>query len=171
MSAGAASFAAMFEADRPHAEHPHAEHPHADHPHADHPAVERQIAERNEAERQARIAAVYAELAEIEAKNAAVPLKPRRQRRTTGPSVVYSIRLDPEEVAALERRAEDLDTKPTALARIFIRNGLGAEHGEAAAPAIDRLGAALDEVRAAVLAPVARPSRGTRRSVRRRWRP
>jgi hypothetical protein len=37
---------------------------------------------------------------------------------------VYSFRLDPGEVLALERRAADLGLKPSVLARNLVRQGL-----------------------------------------------
>lgn len=129
------------------------------------------------------IAAVRAEIAQMEALSQPVPLRPQRRRRVTNGSVVYSIRLDPDEVGALEARAAALGTKPTALARNFIRNGLGARDGKAVGPAVERLEAALDELRAAVLpmssdaaqrvsgvGPISSPCGGTARKVRRLWR-
>ena len=50
-----------------------------------------------------------------------------RRRNLTGPTVVYSIRLGPDEVAELERRAEIVNLPPTVLARQFLRAGIYAE--------------------------------------------
>ena len=47
-----------------------------------------------------------------------------RARRRAGSSVVYSLRLDPDELAALERRAAVLGLKPSVLARNLVRMGL-----------------------------------------------
>ena len=97
--------------------------------------------------REERVAAVRAELAKLEEADRTVEL-PRRHRRTlTAPSVVYSIRLDPAEVAALESRATQADMKPTALARNLIRTGLAAPRGDALPRAIDQLQASVDELR------------------------
>jgi hypothetical protein len=102
-----------------------------------------------EAARHIAIAAVQKELAEMAALAQATQLAPRRRRRATGPSVVYSIRLDPAEVAALEARAAAINLKPTMLARNLIRTGLARGcDGEGVARAVDRLEAALGELRA-----------------------
>lgn len=50
----------------------------------------------------------------------------RRRRSRVSGSVVYSMRLDPLEVDALERRAQELGIGATVLARNLIRNGLRA---------------------------------------------
>lgn len=94
-----------------------------------------------------RIAFAHAELARLEARDAAVRLAPRRVRRQTGGSIVYSVRLDPAEVAALEERAERAGIKPTALARNLIRVGLSAAHGAEVVDAVDRLDAVVQELR------------------------
>jgi hypothetical protein len=47
-----------------------------------------------------------------------------RLRRRGGASLVYSVRLDPSEIAALTRRAAEMGIKPTVLARNLIRVGL-----------------------------------------------
>lgn len=101
--------------------------------------------------RDAAVAAVNAEIARMEELAGPMPLTPRRVRRPSFGSVVYSIRLDPDEVAALEKRAAGLGLKPTVLARNFIRNGLGARNYKPVGPAVERLEAALDELRAALL--------------------
>ena len=96
------------------------------------------------------VAHVERELAQLEAREHALALMPRSSRRTTGSSVVYSIRLDPAEVRALEARALDIGIKPTVLARNLIRTGLGSVGGAELAAAVDRLEAAFGELRAAV---------------------
>jgi hypothetical protein len=98
----------------------------------------------------ARIAFVERELAQIEAREEAVRLAPRSARRKTGASIVFSVRLDPAELAALEAHAVTDGMKPTVLARNLIRTGLAAAHGAEIAAAVDRLEAALCELRAAV---------------------
>lgn len=97
--------------------------------------------------------ALARDLARFEAEDEAAAreaAKPRRTRRVTGPSVVYSIRLDPSELRALERRAAALDIKPTALARNLIRAGLATRTDPVVAEAIDRLEAAFRELRGLV---------------------
>lgn len=64
--------------------------------------------------------------------------------------IVYSIRLDPAEVAPLEARSAIAGIKPTVLARNLIGTGLSAPHGSEIAAAVDRLEAAMCELRAAV---------------------
>jgi hypothetical protein len=65
------------------------------------------------------------EIAAMEAADAAVEealsARPRRQK---GSSLVYSLRLDPGEVSALQRRAAQLGIKPSVLARNLVREGL-----------------------------------------------
>ena len=89
--------------------------------------------------------------AQFAAQEAAARLPPRRQRRKTGPSIVYSIRLDPAEVGALEAQAALINIKPTALARNLIRCGLATQSGEELARAVDRVEAAVAELRAIAL--------------------
>src|SRR4051812_48963273 len=74
--------------------------------------------------RLAAIRAVDRERAELLAADAAVRagLSVRARRRDS--SVVYSIRLDPGEVRALEVRAAAFGIKPTILARNLVRCGL-----------------------------------------------
>jgi hypothetical protein len=76
-------------------------------------------------------------------------LTPKRTRKITGPSVVFSVRLDPEELAALERRATKLHMRPTTLARACIRTGIARSGRGDIADALDRLEAAMQELRAA----------------------
>jgi hypothetical protein len=65
------------------------------------------------------IAEVERELAEFDAAEAQIRagLAQRTRRRQSGASVVYSLRLDSGEVAALERRAAVVGLKRAALAR------------------------------------------------------
>lgn len=49
---------------------------------------------------------------------------PPRSARGQGPTVVFSVRLDRAELAALERRSELEKVKPSVLARQYIRRGL-----------------------------------------------
>jgi hypothetical protein len=71
----------------------------------------------------------------------------RRTREPRGPSVVFSFRLDPREVLELERRAAMLDIKPTVLARNLVRCGLERRSRDEIAPVVDRLEAAIAELR------------------------
>ena len=74
---------------------------------------------------QALVREVERELAEFDAIDAAVEQGlAQRPRRQKGSSVVYSFRLDPGEVMALERRAAALGLKPSVLARNLVREGL-----------------------------------------------
>jgi hypothetical protein len=86
----------------------------------------------------------------MEARDEAVRLAPRSLRRRAGASIVFSLRLDPAELAALETRALLTGIKPTVLARNLIRTGLAAAHGGEIAAAVDRLEAAVCELRAVV---------------------
>lgn len=87
---------------------------------------------------------------ERERLEAACQLTPRRKRRVTGGSIVFSVRLDPEEYAALERRAIATEIKPTVLARAYIRTGIARRCGLDVVEAVDRLEAAVEELRAVV---------------------
>ena len=77
-------------------------------------------------------------------------LAPRSTRRASGPSVVFSIRLDQREVAAIEARAAVTGIKPSVLARNLIRTGLAAWNGDRIAAAVDQLEAVVSELRTAV---------------------
>jgi hypothetical protein len=70
------------------------------------------------------------EALEVADQQAADRARERREARTkrTGPnrSVVYTVRLEPEQVEALERRAAMAGVRPTVLARNLIRIGLAA---------------------------------------------
>jgi hypothetical protein len=69
------------------------------------------------------------------------------QRREGWRSVVFTVRLDPAEVDALERRAALRGMKPRVLARNLLRNGLREGCDERLSAAVDRVEAALREVR------------------------
>jgi hypothetical protein len=96
------------------------------------------------------MAMVAADIARLMAPEEPVQLPVRRRRRATGPSIVYSIRLDPVEVAELEKQAAAADMKPTALARNLVRIGLASRNGENLTRAVDRLEAAMQELRSVV---------------------
>ncbi len=101
--------------------------------------------------REERIAFVRRERAQLEAREAALRLAPRSQRRSTGTSIVFSVRLDPAEVEALAGRAALIGTKPTVLACNLIRTGRATPHGADVAEAVDRLEAAMSELRSLVV--------------------
>ena len=98
------------------------------------------------------LAEVEREIAELRAadEQVAAGLAQRTARRQTGASVVYSIRLDRGEVAALERRAAALGIKPTVLARNLLRVGLSHRADADLDAAISRAEAAVRELRALV---------------------
>lgn len=98
------------------------------------------------------LAEVERELAEARAadEQVAAGLAQRTARRQVGTSVVYSIRLDAGEVAALERRAAALGLKPTVLARSLLRVGLSRRADSDLDAAIGRAEAAVRELRALV---------------------
>lgn len=101
--------------------------------------------------RAARIAQVYAELEAMEAAKAAGSEKlPARSRRGAAPSVVFAVRLDPDELEALELRAKASGMKPSVLARNLIRCGLTGVPDKGVAEALDRLETAVDNLRALV---------------------
>lgn len=82
---------------------------------------------------------------------AELPVRERKQRsraQTDGRSTVFSFRLDPDEVAALERRAEAAGIGPSVLARNLVRMGLATRPGDELPGALDRLAAAIDDVSA-----------------------
>ena len=102
---------------------------------------------------QARLAAIRAieiETAELEAAEAALRagLSARARRREA--SAVYSLRLDPGEVRALEVRAAVYRIKPSVLARNLVRCGLAERPDLRLAEALDGFEAALAELRSAV---------------------
>jgi hypothetical protein len=81
---------------------------------------------------------------------AAAGLQPQRRRRAFGGSTVVSIRLDQREYDALEARVNEVGVKPSVLARNLVRSGLAHRHGNAIATAVDRVEAALEELRSLV---------------------
>lgn len=99
-----------------------------------------------------RIAAVHRALAEMEAHDEAVTrlAAEGRRRRATGSSVVFSLRLDPAELSALEVAAARRDLKPTVLARNLIRVGLSAPPENAVSAAVSRVEEMVQELRAIV---------------------
>ena len=96
------------------------------------------------------VAVVQRELAELETAQRRQELRPRARRRVTGASAVFSVRLDPAELDALETRAAAAGLKPSVLARNLIRTGLAARNGAALARAVDRLDSAVEELRGLV---------------------
>lgn len=106
----------------------------------------------NESERARQwiVAKMEREFAQMKAADEAIAVKDRPRRKMSGPSVVYSIRLDRSEVDALERRAALMNIKPTVLARNLVRIGLATNAGADVAGAIDRLEAALEDLRSLV---------------------
>lgn len=108
-----------------------------------------QIASEMHPGRLAAIAAVRRELAEMDAADEAATVALQgRAARARGISMVYSIRLDRAEVETLERRAAAHGLKPTVLARNLIRVGLAPRGAADMAIAVDRVAAALAELRA-----------------------
>lgn len=63
-----------------------------------------------------------------------VPEGAKGVRKNATRSVVYSLRLNPEDIAEVERVAEQLDVPATALVRGFVLDGL-AQHRKTASPA------------------------------------
>ncbi|MEO6885629.1 MAG: hypothetical protein ABI232_04980 [Jatrophihabitantaceae bacterium] len=98
-----------------------------------------------------RIASVQRDLAELEERDAAVAsLVSSGTRRRPGSSVVYSVRLDPAEVSALETAAAMRGLKPSVLARNLIRMGLSMPQEDAVSKLVDRLSETMQELRAIV---------------------
>lgn len=94
-------------------------------------------------------AQVEREMAQFEQLDRITTLRPRCAGQA-GASVVFSLRLDRDELRALERRAALTDIKPTVLARSLIRTGLSTRHSAAIARAVDQLEEAVRELRALV---------------------
>jgi hypothetical protein len=94
---------------------------------------------------------VEREIAAMESDDLAVTeqLQARANGRA-GSSVVYSIRLDPFEVAALERRATAAGVRPTVFARNLIRSGLSASQSDARSAALRRVEHAVAELGALI---------------------
>jgi hypothetical protein len=72
-------------------------------------------------------------------------------RRRRGPSPVFTLRLSPDEIDAIERRAAVLGLRPTQLARNLIREGLEPNSPRRApaglSAAVERLADAVADVR------------------------
>jgi hypothetical protein len=97
------------------------------------------------------IAAVHSQLAEMDVADGAVAEGLRmRSARAEGRSRVYTVRLDSGEVAALERRAAARGPKPTVLARNLVRVGLAPRESGDLLDALDRIAAAVEDLRALV---------------------
>src|SRR4051812_47809735 len=106
--------------------------------------------------RTAAIAEVERELAELDAIASTVdPDLAQRHRRGRSASAAYLLRLDPGELAALERRAAALGVQPSVLARNLIRMGLrgiaDADQARAAADPIGRLEMVAAELRSLIV--------------------
>ena len=98
-----------------------------------------------------RIASVDRDLARFAAEDeAAARLPPRQVRRTTGASVVLSIRVDPAELAASERQAAVIGIKPTVLARNLVPAGLSCPGSSALVHAVDQPDAAVAQLHSLV---------------------
>lgn len=96
------------------------------------------------------IAAVQRELAALTETAQLTPRTGRADRAGSAASAVFTLRLDREELAALERRARARGIKPSVLARNFIRAGLSAGGRDPLAPVVERLEDAVAELRALV---------------------
>jgi hypothetical protein len=97
------------------------------------------------------IASVEREPARFAAEDeAAARLPPRPVRRRTGASVVLSVRVDPAQLAALERQAAVIGIKPTVLARNLVRAGLSCPGSSALVHAVDQPDAAVAELHSLV---------------------
>ena len=94
------------------------------------------------------LAEVEREIAQMEASRAAIDDALEQRGRRSGGSIVYSLRLDPGEVAALEGRAGELGIKPSVLARNLIRMGLASPTSVALEGIVDRLDRAMADLRA-----------------------
>ncbi|WP_375486127.1 hypothetical protein [uncultured Jatrophihabitans sp.] len=99
-------------------------------------AVERQLAAFEAADRAADEAAEKIQLRPA-------PTRPSK-RQATGSSVVFTVRLDPTELTALNERAAARGLRPSVLARNLIRIGLAPPRdNDELARAVDRLREAL----------------------------
>jgi hypothetical protein len=85
--------------------------------------------------------------AEWEEKQRLEELVPRGRKRVPGPTTVYSIRLDHDEVRALQLRAARAGIKPSALARNLIRTGLSLPYDRELSTVVDRVDAAMEQLR------------------------
>ena len=77
-------------------------------------------------------------------------LPKRRVRRGEAESIVYSIRLDREEVELLELEASRIGLRPTGYARNLIRVGLAAGRSNDLADVVDRLDQVVQELRSLI---------------------
>jgi hypothetical protein len=91
---------------------------------------------------------VQKQIEDLEAADAAVA--ENLAKGAGGASVVLSVRLDPGERRALERRALEYGLKPSVLARNLIRVGLAGPGETALARALNRVEDAVAELREAV---------------------
>jgi hypothetical protein len=98
--------------------------------------------------RAARIAYVARELEQLKNDDFRVAEKlARGSYPDDGPARMFSMRLRPAEIAALDERAAQLRLKPSMLARNLVRAGLRAGHRpDAAKPSIERLVEVLDNL-------------------------
>ncbi|MGH8961768.1 MAG: hypothetical protein ACRDWT_11360 [Jatrophihabitantaceae bacterium] len=101
-----------------------------------------------EADRAERIAAVHRDLALLTAEPHLPPRAARERRSESAVSTVFTVRLDRDELEALQRHAQVRGMKPSVLARNFIRVGLTEGGSDAMASVIDRLEDAVAELRA-----------------------
>jgi hypothetical protein len=85
--------------------------------------------------------------AEWEVQRRLEQLVPRTRKRVPGPTTVYSIRLDHDEMRALQVRAARLGVKPSSLARNLIRSGLSQPFDGALSAVVDRMDAAMGDLR------------------------
>jgi hypothetical protein len=92
------------------------------------------------------MAQVEGELAALAASRAAPVVRPRR--RQSGSSIVFALRLDVADVAALERRAALLAVPPSILARNLLRAGLSDHARPTLAGVVNQLDTALAGLRA-----------------------
>lgn len=72
---------------------------------------------------------------------------PRRVRRQTGASVVFSVRLEHDEVEMIEARAARMGLRPTHVARNLIRSGLSTERSDEIVDTVARLDQIVQELR------------------------
>lgn len=68
-------------------------------------------------------------------------------RKNRSRSVVYSLRLNPEDVAEIERLAAELDAPATSIVRGFVLKGLAEQREATPAALIERLGHDVDQLR------------------------
>jgi len=96
------------------------------------------------------IESVRRQMEELRSADAAIAagLARRTRRDTRRASVVFSLRLDPVELRAIETRAAAVDIKPSVLARNLIRAGLLASAPDLrATKALARVSAAIADLR------------------------